>query len=51
MKASASVGNATLAMLVPSEDSSMDKERLAKAHLGDEIACTVASFKWRNSVA
>ena len=30
--ASAKVGKPTLAMLVPSEDSSMDNERLASAH-------------------
>jgi hypothetical protein len=35
------VGKATLAMLVPSEDSSMDNDRLASAHRIDGVLATL----------
>jgi hypothetical protein len=37
LKARANVGKPTLAMLVPSEDSNMDSERLASAHRAEGV--------------
>src|SRR5882757_3548599 len=37
VNACANVGKATLAMLVPSEDSNMDSERLASAHRAEDV--------------
>ena len=42
MNASANVGNATLVMLVPSEDSNMDKERAARAPDIDDFLPSVS---------
>ena len=46
----ASVGNATLAMLVPSEDSSMDSERPASAQRTDGVRSAVASSRSRDAL-
>jgi len=47
-KTCANVGKPTLAMLVPSEDSSMDNERLASAHrtagIRSELPANASSF-------
>ncbi|GAA0673141.1 hypothetical protein GCM10010193_27270 [Kitasatospora atroaurantiaca] len=41
MNACAKVGRATLAMLVPSEDSNMDSERPASAHRTEGVRSTL----------
>ena len=39
----ASVGRATLAMLVSREESNMESERLASAHRGEGVPCALPS--------